>query len=263
MSRFGQRVRLLQDSSAKQVMSWFGRDFSALPVLTDLRIWIDASDSSTITSSSGRVSAIANKAPGFTSFVYSNGTAGSQPLIVANAQNGRQALQFLNSRSDMLRNTTSSPMAGASALTMFLAHRTTSTDNGYKFSIGSDTSTFSAPLWFQLSQRNYYETGSGGSSVTGGLTVTNTANIQYHQHVANSINNLRTYINTAMSENITGTAGNLSVGGPTSPISSIGRGYGDSAPPDMFIYEILLYNRNLTTGEISANISYLNAKWAI
>lgn len=234
------------------------------PVInSSLRIWLDASDSSTITASANRVSAISNKAAGYTSFVYANADSASQPLVVANAQAGRQAIQFANSRSDMLYNQTSSPMAGATVLTMFLVAKTTSTGNGYKFCVGSDTSNYSAPLWYQLSQKNYYETGSGGSSTTGTYTTAGVANIQYVYHANNTAKDFRTYIGGTAVETISGGGGQLSVGGATNPYSSIGRGYGATAPPDMYFCEIVLYNAALTAGEIAQNIAYLSAKWGV
>ena len=265
MSRYGQRTRQGNNATTDVVANWFGNQFVALPlpVLDGLRVWIDANDDSTITASSSRVSAISNKAPGYTSFSWSNGTGGSQPLLVANAQGGKQVMQFTNARSDMLRNSTSSPMANATILTMFCLVKTTASGNGYKFSIGSDTSSVAAPLWFQLSTTNYYETGSGGTGTVGTYNVVNTANINYVNHISATSKDFRTYVGGTAVETITGAAGTLSVGGPTSPVSSIGRGFGETAPPDMNFCEVLLYNKTLTNDEITQNINYLTSKWGV
>jgi hypothetical protein len=269
MARYGERTRLNNLSiNSSHVGAWFGISASVpgvptTPSLDGLRVWIDANDNTTITASSSRVSAISNKASGYTSFVWSNATGGTQPLLVAGAQGGKQVMQFTNARSDVLSNSTSSPMASATTLTMFLVSKTTSTNNGYKFSIGSDTSPTSAPLWFQLNSKNYYETGSGGSSTTGTFTTANVANINYVNHVSGTSKDFRTYVGGSVVDSITGVAGVLSVGGPTSPVSSIGRGFGATPPPDMNFCEVLLYNKTLATDEILQNISYLTSKWGI
>lgn len=265
MSRYGQATRQGNAVTTDVVANWFGNQFVnlPLPIFDGLRVWIDSDDNSTITASSSRVSAISNKAPGYTSFSWSNATGGTQPLLVLNAQNGKQVIQFSNSRSDFLSNTTSSPMAGATILTMFLVSKTTSSTNGYKFCIGSDTSTTSAPLWFQLGSKNYYETGSGGSGTTGTYTSFNVSNIHYVNHISSVSKDFRTYVNGSAVETITGAAAALSVGGPTSPYSAIGRGYGATAPPDLNFCEILLYNKTLTASEINQNISYLTSKWGV
>jgi hypothetical protein len=265
MSRYGQRTRQGNNATTDVVANWFGNQFVALPTpaLDGLRVWIDANDNSTITASSSRVSAISNKAAGYTSFVWSNGTGGSQPLLVENAQGGKQVMQFTNARSDVLSNSTSSPMASATVLTMFLVCKTTSTNNGYKFSIGSDTSSTAAPLWFQLSSKNYYETGSGGTSTTGTYTSFDVANINYVNHISSTSKDFRTYVGGTAVETITGSAAGLSVGGPSSPVSAIGRGFGNTPPPNMNFCEVLLYNKTLTTDEINQNIIYLTSKWGL
>lgn len=235
------------------------------PSLTNLRIWYDANDSSTITVNSGRASAITNKAAGYP-WTLSQATSGRQPLIVAAAQNGKQVLRYANSRGDALQtNAINHPMTGATIHTWFGVYKTTETRTGYKFVIGYNSDKAFLPL--QLSDKNYFENGSGLNGTTGTNNVVNVPNIQVVQQTSGGAQFLRTYTNGTILENITGTASTFFIDGTTATppgmLTSIGTGFGDFAVPNLDFCEMLQYNAVISTDDFNNNISYLTAKWGV
>jgi len=228
--------------------------------ISGLKYWYDANDGSTITSSGGRVSALANKATGIT-LTLLQATSGKQPLIVASAQGGKQVLQFTNARADQLYLATS-PMSGATAHSTFLAYKSTSSTTGYKFAFGNDSGAGTSPLFYQLSSHNYYETSSGGSSTQGTNNIVNVANIMAITQSSGSSPILKTYTGGTAAETITGTAGSLTVG-TAGAGSFLGQGLGGAAPTDFNFCEVLTYNNVLSAGDQAAVVAYLTAKWGI
>ena len=236
------------------------------PVLTGLRYWYDANDGATLTSSGGRVSAITNKASGY-SWTLSQGTSGQQPLIVTNSQNGKQILQFTNARNDALTNfNTGNPMLGATSLTNFLVVKSTTTTNGYKFCYGANNPGTNA-LFYQLTSKNYYEAGSGVCAVTGTYSVNGIANIQVIVSVSGSASNQKTYVGGTTQENVTGASGTWSISDTSAQGEprrvALGTGYDGSASADFNFCEALSYPSSLSAGDIAANVSYLTAKWGL
>jgi hypothetical protein len=232
------------------------------PVLTNLRLWYDADDTSTITVSSGRASAITNKAAGY-AWTLSNGNSSRQPLIVAAAQNGRQVLRLTSARNDFLNTiaTTGFPMLSTTAFTSFVVAKTTSSTVGYKFVAGGDGGG-TCWLFLNLSQKNYVELGSGNSALTGTNTMTNIPNIQAVNMTSSGASSLKTFTNGTQLENITGTAGSFSFTN-TGQLTSIGTGFNNFSTADMDFCEVLSYNSVLSTTDYDTNIAYLTAKWGV
>jgi hypothetical protein len=227
--------------------------------ISGLKFWYDASDTTTITVSSGRASAITNKATGI-SFTLSQGTAGKQPLIVAAAQNGLQILRFTTARVDQLNNTGASAMDGATVLTIFWAGKTNSTTNGYKFAFGNDNGTAAFPLLYQLSNKNYFETGSGTNSITGTSSYNGTSNIQYVEAQGTPGNTQKTVTGTTETNTAAGSAINV---GSAGGIKNTAIGSSSAACTDLDFYEVFTFNRALTSTEYDNMISYLKTKWGI
>ena len=229
----------------------------AQPHLTDLRMWYDANDNTTLTvsGSPSRVSAITSKASGYT-HTLSQGTSAKQPEVVANYQNGLQALKLTNARGDDLRIGNASPMNGATAHTTFVACKTNSTTNGYKFCFGNDTS-YEFPLFYQLSSKNYYETSTGTSAVTSTSNFNGVANVMMIKHTGTSVTMITS---TATDETNTATGGgSLSVG---NTITAIGRDPGGGTA-DVHIFEILVYTGILDATATAKTKDYLKTKWGI
>jgi hypothetical protein len=211
------------------------------------------------------VSAITNKASGY-AWTLSQGTSGRQPLIVTNAQNGKQVLQYTSARNDTLVNTnTGNPMFGASSLTNFLVVKSTASTTGYKFAYGGNGSGNNA-IFYQLTDKNYYEAGSGICATTGTYTVVNTANIQVIVSVSGTSPNQKTYVGGTAQENITGTSGTWEIndtGGADPRRVSIGAGFNNSATINFNFCETLSYASALSAGDIATNVAYLTAKWGV
>lgn len=230
---------------------------AAGPHLTDLRMWYDASDNSTLTvsGSPSRVSAITSKASGYT-HTLSQATSGKQPEVVTNYQNGLQALKLTNARGDDLRITNASPISGATAHTTFIACKTNSTTNGYKFCFGNDT-LYQFPLFYQLNNKNYYETSTGTSALSSTSNFNGVANIMMIKHTGTSVTMITS---TATDETNTVTAGgSLSVG---NSLTAIGRDPGGGTA-DVHIFEILVYTGILDATATAKTKDYLKTKWGI
>lgn len=228
----------------------------AQPHLTDLRMWYDASDSSTITvsGSPSRISKITNKASGYTLDLVQN-TSGSQPEYVTAYQNGLNAIKINGSvRNDFLSATSASPLNGATAITVFVACITNSTANGYKFHFGA-SNLYANPLLYQLNSKNYYESGSGTSALSSTSNFNGVANIQMVKHTGTSVTMITS---TGTDETNTATGGgNLAVG---NTITGIGR---TNENTDVHIFECLAYNGILDATATATTKDYLKTKWNI
>lgn len=225
--------------------------------ISGLRLWYDADDSSTITVASNRVSAITNKATGYAA-TLTQATSGQQPFLAASTQNSKQVIQFAASRTDQL-GLTGTPMSGATAQTAFLAHKTTSSTTGYKFVYGQDANGIS-PLYYQLSSKNYYETGSGVTSVTGTNNVVNTAQIMQITQGVNGYPILKTWSGGSAIETINGNSGTWSVASSAN-FTRLGAGWANCT--DFNFFEVIVYNTVLSAGDQTSVINYLTTKWAI
>jgi hypothetical protein len=226
------------------------------PHLTDLRMWYDANDNTTLTvsGSPSRVSAITSKASGYT-HTLSQATGGKQPEVVTNYQNGLQALKLTAARNDNLNTNSATPMNGATAHTTFVACKTNSTTNGYKFFFGNDV-LYGLPLFYQLNNKNYYETGTGSSAVSSTSNFNGVAVVGMIKHTGTSVTMITS---TATDETNTATAaGNLDVGN-----AQTGIGRDASGTADVHIFEILVYNSILDATATAKTKDYLKTKWGI
>jgi hypothetical protein len=227
------------------------RGFDPLSI-ANCKYWYDASDTSTITSSSGRVSAITNKTG--TALTLSQGTSGQQPLIVTNVYNGLQILRLTTARGDVLK--IASTNISGSVHSTFLVTKTNSTANGYRFSFGQNTA-FRFPLLYQLSNNNYYETGSGSSAISSSVNTQGTLNIFQLIHNGTAVT-MKSYFG-ATTNTVTATGGSsLNIGTQT---TEIGRAAGENA--DFDFCEVLTYQAGLTSGEVTSVVDYLKTKWGV
>jgi len=219
--------------------------------IANCKYWYDASDTSTITSSGGRVSAITNKTG--TSFTLSQGTYGQQPLVVTNVYNGLQILRLTNARFDVLTNA-SVNISGA-IHTTFVVSKTNSTVNGYRFVFGSND-TFRFPLLYQLSNNNYYETGSGSSAISSSVATNGILNTFQIIHNGTAIQ-MKSYFGST-TNTVTATGGSpLNIG---TALTEIGGGAG---PTDFDFCEVLTYQAELTSGQVTSVVDYFKTKWGV
>jgi hypothetical protein len=223
-----------------------------LPITADLKMYYDASDASTLTLVSGRVSAIANKSPAPAQVLVQAVTT-QQPLLVSAAYNGNSAMRLTNARNDLLY-LNSTNLTG-SAQTTFVVAKVTSTGNGYKFFFGNDTN-YQMPLFYQLSQKTYYETSTGTSAITSSATTYNQLHIQMVRQNGTAVT--QRVVFGATDETGTATAGgSLNV---TSANTGIAR---SGLQPDFDFCEAVAYQAALSDSDITLVINYLKSKWGV
>jgi len=130
-----------------------------LDSVTGLQWWFDASDSTTITESSGDVSAIADKVAGTYSLEGYPAAAVYYPSLTASAENGLSALDF-DGTNDFMRLPSGQKIALLSELTLFLVASPSSTANSYML---CDTYAASGAGRQPAILSGYNISGSGGS----------------------------------------------------------------------------------------------------
>lgn len=99
----------------------FGAPLIVSPLdIANCTLWLDSTDNAQITNVAGKCSQIVDKSP--TAAVFTQGTAGNQPVINASGINGRQTLDFLSAASREMDSTTAlTPVITTTAYTMFYA----------------------------------------------------------------------------------------------------------------------------------------------
>lgn len=238
------------------IVGSLSQGYTAPPIpMTTLKMWYDASDTATLTNSSGKCSAIQNK--GTTAFTLTQGTSSSQPEIITNGKNGLTCLRYDDDQ--LTKNNAASPIHGATALTIFVAGKAVSGTSGWKTAFGSNQANDGAmPLTIFFSDgKNYFETGSGGNPLTSGSGYAGTANIQMVK-IGGSSRSQSTYVGGTSSDNQSGgnsPAVNLS---GTNYLNAVGLSGGS-----WDFYETLWYNSVLDATDTASVVSYLTAKWAI
>jgi hypothetical protein len=205
-----------------------------------------------MTVSVGRVSAIANKSPA-PSQTLVQATSGQQPALISSAYNGNSTLRLTTARNDLLY-LNSTNLTG-SAQTTFIVAKVTTTGNGYKFFYGNDTN-YQMPLFYQLSQKSYYETSTGSSAITSTATTYNQLHIQMVRQNGSAVTQRIVFSGT--DETLTATAGgSLNVVSANTGISRTG------AVPDFDFCEAVAYQSSLSDSDITLVINYLKSKWGI
>lgn len=101
-----------------------------LDSVTGLQWWFDASDATTITESSGDVSAIADKVAGTYSFEGYPASATYYPALTASAENGRSVIDFDGSN-DFMRLPSGQKIALLSESTLFFVASPTASGSTY------------------------------------------------------------------------------------------------------------------------------------
>jgi hypothetical protein len=99
------------------------------PVTSGLTHWYDGSDSSTMTVSSGNISAWANKSPASGGPTMAQGTGSRQPNLEAAVRNGKSAVRFVDSTEDNF-GSSSQPGSGSHAGTICFAGQANSRTEG-------------------------------------------------------------------------------------------------------------------------------------
>jgi hypothetical protein len=238
-----------------------GVGFSPLHLAPDL--WLDASDASTITASSGSVSQWTDKSPNAWAFVQATGA--NQPVTGTRTQNGLNVIDFTPNQflsgGDILD-------LGSSSFSAFAVVKTDGTSgNGALF--GKTFNTATNGLYGPLRDSGnllstYYVTGNPGQLSTSAST-SNPLMLSIVLYRAGSaasqVVRLSGGVNSVSRNSFTDlTTTSLN----TSADWQIGR-YGNSTTVDLngWIAEIVFLLRTATSDEVQSIETYLRAKWAI
>ena len=225
--------------------------------ISDLYAWYDASDSSTITESSNRVSAWENK-EGTTARDINQGTGGSQPLLISGSKNSLDTIDFVGDRY-MITDSALTTITSAQ-LTIFIVCKIPvngSTVNHTMSNVNDPVGVFH-PFYHEDNNTIRISNTSGGA------------------YVIDSPPSALSWTYATISQN--GTSGFVRTNGalettvPTSPLGSansfaglcVGR-YEEIAGSywNEEIGEIIIYNKILDSTEIGQVEEYLAAKWDI
>lgn len=235
------------------------------PILTNLVQWYDASDSATITQSGGRVSALANKASGYT-YTLTQATAGQQPLVVSGSVNGRDTIQFTSARSDFIANQTPyAPGHGATTMSFFLVVKMDNTTTGGLYMTGRDAGVGGyMPISYFNSSKFTYQTGSGANALNSTNTISSgTVAIHYCNQVTSSSITQKVITNGAVDTTTRTPSHTLDVGGGPGGYTP-GVGFNTRGGFANFqLCEVLFYTSTLSAGDYSYNETYLKNKWGI
>jgi hypothetical protein len=237
---------------------------STSPVLTGLLQWYDANDSTTITQSAGRVSALANKASGYP-YTVTQATSGQQPLVVSNAINGKQIIRFVNTRSDYLLNQTPyAPGHGATTMSFFLVVKTNSTTQGGWYMTGRDAGTGGyLPISLLLGGKVEYQTGSGANVVDGTNSISSGTTLLHYVDQSGTAINMKVITNGATDTKSATGGYALDIGGGPGGYTP-GLGFNTRGGfADFDLCELLFYAAKLSTSDYNTNVSYLKTKWGI
>lgn len=236
-------------------------------------LWLDGSDSSTITIASGFVSAWADKSGAGISATQATPAKG--PTYSSNVQNGKNALYFDGgtnpsdgNNADWLSSSSANLLRSVSGWTMFMVLKP-SQNTATKVIIQIDTGSSTARAAFvQLVTTGYYRgTGRRNNADTGALVTTTTQA------------NTSTPVVLSMVADFSATTGTLyqngtQIGQNTSWLTSgstpndggvltVGDESAHNLPYHGYIYEILLYSRALTSIEHAQVVDYLKFSWGL
>lgn len=221
------------------------------PLSLSPALWLDASDTSTITASSGAVSQWNDKSGNGRN--VSQGTAANQPTTGAVTQNGLNVLSF--DGGDFMTGTNG--VTGNVNLTVFAVAKitdggttraiaflgSTTTNNGLGFGYHRPSDTYTAFIWGAANE-------SRQSSPTLGV---------FRQFAVTKIasGNLQLYINGV---------GQTAVASVTTNLSNsmqIGRAAASTLPFQGQLAELICYPSVLSAADMQQVDTYLNAKWAV
>ena len=250
--------------------------------ITGLRIWLDASDASTITDAGlGAVSKWVSKDPN--SYEFTQATAGSRPTTGGTTANSLNTIEF---DSDYLESADASSVwkwlhDGTTKYTVFVVAKATTSDNRLYWGTnsGSASSTIGANMRREgtsglASRTAGFWVTSGSSSIYRALKYANANTVEDNTwHVIRldaDVGNASTAARGSFridgadpgDNNFEDDDISASTSNPTQTLR-IGSHATNSAPFVGEIAEVLFYDRELTTQEIADTEAYLTDKWGI
>jgi hypothetical protein len=220
--------------------------------IAGFKLWLDASNTATITEASGRVSQWDDGSGSGNHVVQATG--GSQPLTGSDTQNSLNVITFSNARPDYMKTasgfTVADPgMVYVVAKSAMAAGAQGNVLDGFdsasnRWTVGNLITTDKVNLYDSTSEKQ-------GTSAWG------TTN--YHIVTATFKTSQSTLRFDGASENLTASLGTM----PDFSGINIGRWNGGFGHWNGYIAEILIYEGEHDAGQISDVETYLNAKWAV
>lgn len=236
-------------------LSSFG---ASLPDISGLTLWLDASDSNTITLNDSAVSQWNDKSGN--GYHCTQATASYRPTYVTSAQNGLNAV-LLNSNNrytkSYMQNSTNTIISGSNSRTVFVACKNADTSVvTYPFSLGTRANLLNGQIFWISSWI--------GVHVSGGVIYWSTDLLNQDPSVitvqtnGTNVNQLLGWLN--------GSSLSVSSSDDVTLDTQVGYTIGDSTASltwTGYIMEVLVYDSNLSTSDRESVESYLASKWGI
>ena len=219
-----------------------------------LQLWLDANDSATITESSGFVSQWADKSGNGNHAVQASGSL--QPSLQANIQNNKSVVDFDGGDFLLAGNFSTFDSSGQ---TVFVVGQTSST--GFQIYVAKFFSGENGTFFVGQSDDTVTYATNGGSGRVDDATIgqwkINDTQIMVctfdNSFISTSRNNVLLSGTVAQTAPLQTNALTVTIGGTSA----------GSLKLTGFVAEVLIYNRKLSTAEITAINRYLATKWAI
>ena len=251
-------------------LSFISTGFDPLSI-AGCKLWLDASDTSTISLSGSAVTQWNDKSGN--GYNFAQGTSANRPSSGTRTQNGLNVIDF-DGTNDFLTTTASKSafnFLNNTTATLFLAMKNDTT-TGVQFIIcNNGGSNGQIGIYYYTSSTNYISReGNGSGTPTYDITVAgNNTNVKYLTYKsdpanATAANRIKFAVDNGafsgantqtQAANASDSTRNLSIGDAESPDSGI--------PMDGFFGEILIYNTILSNDDITDVQTYLSGKWGI
>ena len=241
--------------TAGAISVWHGGPDS----ISDLVIWLDARDDSTIIDTAGDVSSWTSKATGGHAFTQSTGS--KQPHKVTSATLGAQALNVFRPDAHFLEKTNHPRVAdntgSYSYMTIFSVFSMSDLTGGNLLFVSSSTAYFSVGVSTGL-QVYVHPTLEIGPT-DGAALSPDTKYLAMYRFTPSGV---QTYLNGALDYQSTGMMAADNLGDGEAIEFTVGQ---NASNPDVNgdVGEILVYKRELTDAEVDKVESYLNGRWSI
>ena len=220
-----------------------------LPIMSNLILWIDPSNASSVTLNGATVSSILDLSS--SAKTVNQTTAANQPEYIVNAKNGLNAMRHIGGIQQFLSITSTAIPASHTVFTVIRRPIAAIESHG----IGGGTSQLFPFTWFT---DNLLYTASNGSLVSVGSASTATGWF-YITSRRNGTTQIRLRRNgTTVGDVTSGTAVTNAASGNWTHIGYRGGVYNNSE-----VGEIIAYDTNLSDSDVDSVESYLATKWGI
>jgi len=222
--------------------------------ISQIHSWYDGADSSTMALNGNQVSAWTDKNNHTTQFVQA--TAGSQPILQANAIHGKSALSFDGTNDMMTANITSGVNADT---TLTYVLQLTNYSSKIPFSFNTTTYSFGPDVYFNAGQITWNTGDSNSNAFSNSVTPSTTSPHIITVKNDSLLNQATLYVDGVF----VGTAvyRNTSIANFTAPRLYIGNWVSGSYHMNGYFAELVIYNKVIDETERADLEYYLKDKW--